>query len=407
MHKLKDFFKSIFSLENDQKRINLIRIALATFFIVGIFVARHLFISDRLYPLSPVFGFFSNIPVGVDYVLLPLLIISLLLTIFYSRSRKFIVINLIILTFLFLEDQGRIFPSFYVFFILFFLFSFYLDKGDKSKNNKILLDACRLVLVLVYFWAGVQKITPFFEGQISWILLPISNVVPFIKGTAMYCMGIIIPIIEALIGVGLLFKRTRNLALTNAIVMHLFLIFLIGPIRNNWNDSSWLFNLSSMFLVFILFYKTDNISAKEILFKRNTTWVIIFILGVLPSLCLANMWYSALSINVYSGNIVIAKIEIANDVSDQFPLSLQKYIKYDYLSEEGYNKFDINTWSEKEFNAEPYPEKRIFKNITKHLCQYVVDPNDIKLIIKDKLTFLEGGFSPHRNSTTYSCTDLN
>jgi hypothetical protein len=188
--------------------------------------------------------------------------------------------------------------------------------------------------------------------------------------------------------------------------MHVLLIFLIGPIRSNWNDSSWLFNLSSMFLVFILFYKTDNVSAKEILFKRKTTWIIILVLGILPSLCLANMWYSALSVNVYSGNIVIAKIEIRDEAVDEIPVKLQKYIKYDYLSNEGYSKFDINNWSEDEFNAEPYPEKRIFKNITRYLCQYVAKPTDIKLILKDKLTFMEGGFSSHRNSTSYTCTDL-
>lgn len=92
------------------------------------------------------------------------------------------------------------------------------------------------------------------------------------------------------------------------------------------------------------------------------------------------MWDSFLSWSLVSGNTHSADIIISDDSVKEIPISLHKYIKR--TNNQNFIKF--GDWSFDELNVPQYPQPRIFKNIALHLCDYIEDPNDLKLIIREK-----------------------
>lgn len=389
---------------SDERRSAWILIVAALAFLVGIAFAKHLWIADRLYPLDPFFHFLSALPRWLDHVLLSVLIISLVLVILYPKARTPLIAALAIAAFMFLEDRQRLFPSFFEYFMLLLLLSFRFQKGNDEHSRRV-LDACRLALAFIYVWSGLQKAHPSFEGQIAWVLQPVTKALPFLQGAFIHWAAVIVPYAEAAIGIELLFKKTRTFAMWEAILMHVSLLLLIGPLRGNWNDSAWAWNLASLFFVYVLFHKSKSSTARDIAWNKRFTpyWIALAGLGLLPALSFANAWYSALSFNVYSGNVVSASYVMSDAAVRKLPLALDSYVRLSLDPASG-NYFDVYKWSEDEFNALPYPETQAFRNLGRYLCGYATRPSDVVFAIRDKLRLYE---DPARARVAYyDCADL-
>jgi len=379
---------------NDEKRIAWLKIIIAASFFIGIIIANHLWFGARLYPKSPVVDTLKLLPAWTDDIAAALLLCGLVLIAFSKNPKRYIVAVLALCIFLIAEDQGRLFPSFYEYIILLFIFAACSWKKERRDVSRNILNVCRFGVALIYFWSGMQKINPFFEGQISWVMLPILQVFPALRGGFIGWAGIIAPLVEIEIGIALLFKKTRNAALIEALFMHAALFFLIGPWRNPWNAGAWAWNLASGFIVFILFFRTENIAAKEIIFPKHgekyfAYGAAMIFFGILPGLNFINIWDSSASFNVYSGNVARGEIYVNKSAVKEFPAGIQKYIDASSGSLGSYYFLDLNAWSENELRAEPYPAPRIFKDITRSLCSYAASGTDVRLVIHEKLSLFE------------------
>ena len=379
-------------------RTVLLKMAVCFGFIAGLLLSRKLWLSSRSYPLVPVFEKLPDIPSRFDYLVFAALLVLLALIAFSSRPLKFIVAFLVLAIYLCLLDQSRLQPWFYQYSVLLAVCAFY-SRSKSASSQTQLLNTAGLLIALVYVWSGIQKIGVGFVDRVFPALVnPYLNTL--FGRTTLLPRPLIaaLPLIEVLIGIGLMSRRFRSLSVAIAVLLHLFVLLLLVPF--NVNSIVWPWNVAMVVLVVVVFWRRQDASMSDFLVPRQAGFqlVVLILFGVLPLLSLFNLWDSYLSSSLYSGDFQVAVIRVNDKVKERLPAAVQNYA-------EGINgEWSINPvrWSVRELNVPPYPEPRIFKKIAVSICAYAEDPADVKLTIYSKPHRLTGA----RTAATYSCREL-
>ncbi|MDC4225486.1 MAG: hypothetical protein MPW17_09975 [Candidatus Manganitrophus sp.] len=147
---------SISIFGSEEKRLILLIRLLAVFVLLCLGFSWKLWISSRLYPLVPLFGLVPAFPYPLDYLFLALFSGLLLALVIQPRSKMWVGLIVAIFTILFLQDQSRIWPSFYQFFFCFLLLLTYRSDGGEEEAHRILIGF-RFILAAVYFWGGSRS----------------------------------------------------------------------------------------------------------------------------------------------------------------------------------------------------------------------------------------------------------
>jgi hypothetical protein len=211
-------------------------------------------------------------------------------------------------------------------------------------------------------------------------------------------LGVLIPLVEFSVGLGLLTRKFRDAAVALAFASHLFILALfIPPVRNT---VVWPWNVAMPALVFILFWRGRNFSARDILWNGGRAFHVLalalFLLA--PALGLFGHWDSYLSAALYAGNTQRATLRIGGPVRDALPPRVQRVVR---VTSEG-AMLSVTRWSYAELNVPPYPEPRIFRRVARRLCEYAADPEDVVLTVRGRPRILDGA----RDEKTYNCRDL-
>lgn len=388
---------SIFGSE--EKRLILLIRLLAVFVLLCLGFSWKLWISSRLYPLVPLFGLIPAFPYPFDYLFLALFSGLLLALVIQPRSKMWVGLIVAAFTILFLQDQSRIWPSFYHFFFCFLLLLTYRRDADEEEAHR-LLTGFRFILAAVYFWGGVQKLnTHFFTEEFPWFLRPLTDLLPF-DIPYLPALGIFAALFEVLFAIGFLTKRFRAIALYEALLMHALIFFLIGPFRNDWNNSAWIWGQTMAAQAWLLFYKAPPFAFKKMFaaprFYNLPQALAVLFIGILPLLNNVNRWDAALSFNVYTGNVSHGQIRMHPDVAPRLPAELSPFV----TERDGWAVLDLNAWTLREFNANPYPEKRIFKAVLDTICSHMPD-RSVRLFLTEK----SGWFFP-KSTHQYGCGEI-
>ncbi len=327
--------------------------------LAALLLSPKLWLSSRSYPLTPVVSFLKPISFPFDYATFGMMLVLLTAIVFIAKPTKSM-LGFVFLAFLYaLFDQSRWQPWFYQ-------YVFMLAALNWPRSG---LQTCRLIVVSVYFWSGIQKINSVFIHDVfPWMLGPLTRVIP--AAAKVYPLGYIAPFIEIGIGIGLLTKKFRTPAIFAALMLHLFI--LVSLFLRHWDTIIWPWNAAMAFFVVALFWKR-KISGRAILWKSKKLVLVMF--GILPALSLFNLWDSYLSFALYSGNVSEGRI-------------LSKTL----------DQTEIYHWSYRELNVPPYPEARIFKQVARRLCKE--DP-DLKLIIQERPVLFQT-----RRQLVYGCSSL-
>lgn len=135
--------------------------------LAGLLLSHRLWAGARFYPLTPAFPFLQPPPFPVDSVALSAFIILLGLIILISQPARLIYAFVALALIDALFDQSRWQPWFYQY--LFMLLAVALRRKD----------ACRLIIVCIYFWSGMQKLNPgFVHETFPWMFGPVAHFVP-------------------------------------------------------------------------------------------------------------------------------------------------------------------------------------------------------------------------------------
>jgi predicted DCC family thiol-disulfide oxidoreductase YuxK len=375
------------ALFNAMSRIFLLKAVISLGFIVGLLLSLKLWVSSRLYPLTPVVDMFPPIPYPIDWVILLAIFCLLVAVIVSSKPRIFIWASVVIVSLLLFLDQQRLQPWVYQYVCMFATLGLFTWKWNDVESRNRTLDVCRFIVASIYVWSGLQKINiQFIESVFPWMITPIAQLFPMSLHPTFYAFGILVPFIEMGIGIGLLTRKYRTIAIWCALAMCTFVLSVIGPLGYNWNTVVWPWNIAMAILVVVLFANIKTISLREIVWGKKFLLhkIILIIFGILPFFYFLNMWDSYLSWSLYSGTTNEASMYISDRVKAALPVYIQKFVVTD---DSARNVLLISAWSFTELNVPPYPESRIFKNIAKRICRLARDPREVELVMRGRLSW--------------------
>lgn len=367
---------------SEERRLDLIRKTTAVAAILGCAASAPLwFLSDRSLPLAPVNGLFTNFQ-QCNTVLSLSLIGTLLASCFRARVT---VAAVALITIQCLADQTRFQPWLYQYLLILSG----LALPEKLNGGSLpTLNAYRLMFVAIYFWSGFYKINWTYAHMVfPWLL---GNAIKNVLGvSAVESLAIVSAIGELLIGLGLLFARTRAVALWCCVVLHLGILLRLGPLSYGWNSVIWPWNLAMIAIAILLFRNTPEASAKEIAIPRSCFhWSIMVLCCLAPALSALNMWDFYPSFHLYSGDHQAAKLKLSPAFTSRIPDDLLKLID---RNDKGEQILHFEPWCEKTLNVPPYPAERVYRSLAQSIAdQYGGKKGDVVLILEERPDLLTG-----------------
>jgi hypothetical protein len=371
-------------------RVVLLRISVILGLLSGFALSPKLWLSSRLYPLTPVWPFMKAPGSPLDLIVF-LALIAFLIGVGLTPRRGLLIAVFAGLALLALQDQSRWQPWFYQYVMMLLAIAL-----TGSERQTAALNTCCLILAATYIWSGLAKLNPNFMGDtFPWLAGP------FMAEWPARHLAFSAPLLECGAGVGLLFRRSRPAAIFCAVAMHVFILIAIGPLGLNFNTVVWPWNVAMIAFLFILFWKrNDDPAPREIIWGRGFAFqkIVLVLFALMPALSYFNLWDHYLSLAFYSGNRTSGMVYVSDAVSDRLPDTIQDYIREDGPNRNGLN---INDWSLGELNVPSYPELRIYKNVARRICGYAPDGAGVELVVQGKLALANGNLR-----SVYNCAGL-
>jgi hypothetical protein len=376
--------RSLFS--RPDARFFWIKLVVVVGFLSGFLLSSKLWVTTRFFPPIPVFPGLPRISYPLDYFYFAVLIALLVMIAIFSNPRIYIFLFVILVLILALLDQTRWQPWAYQYLFMLAALGFSDSKRDDIQSQTDGLNMCRLIVATIYFYSGLQKANPHF----------IFHEFPeFIAGmgrmaTSLHAFGWVAPFAEMGIGIGLLTRKFRDVAVIAAIAMHWLVLLVIGPFGRRWNSVVWPWNLAMIAFLLLLFWKTD-FSFSDVIWNNRLRFqkVILLLFGVMPLFSFVGWWDSYLSSSLYSGNVTSGAIFISDAVNDELPSYIRGYVRHVNGTN---NVLQITKWSLGELNVPPYPEMRVYREIGADICRLTNNSPDVTLAVQVRSTLLsEGG----------------
>jgi hypothetical protein len=334
-----------------ENRLVWLRLVLAAGLVAGLLLSPNLWISTRYYPLTPLWDAVPPLPYPADYVLFGLFV-ALIAGVEAVRGRAMgwlAVGALVLAAFFVVQDESRLQPWFYQYSFMLAACCLY---GLGRVGALGALNACRLIVFATYFWSGLQKANAsFVQSTHPWLIEPLTTRLPEWAGSALLASGYAVPVVEAAIGIGLLTRRFRKLAVVGALLMHAFIMLCIGPLGHHHNTVVWPWNFAMSAFVLILFWRApDDPSPSTILLPGRRLSpgpvlraAVLVLFAFMPLFNFFGLWDSYLSSGLYSGT------------------SKQGYVLE--WKDSNWQSTRIGGVSERELNTPAYPEESIFENV--------------------------------------------
>ncbi len=364
--------------------------------LLGVLLSWPLWGSERTYPLVPVSSILEPMTAYSGLLACALLVSLFTSLITITRHSLTACISTILLTLLVLTDQTRLQPWVWHYGIILALFSFW--KPGTRVSNEHLTFALMGIVVGIYFWSGIQKITSAFFTEISpWLTNIFSE--PFgLMGLALFLsLSIFIPLIESGIALGLLTARYRQVSLLCALAM---LIFVLSTLifGQGWNSLIWLWNITLFSMAVALFFgRTESLSGVGRAIRHNYfAHITIALFIIMPLGNFFGLTHHYVSWSLHSGHIPTAYLTTDTNLIRTLAPEASVIPAPDGQGTLSFVNFTMST-----LNAVPYPETPLFRAIFKDLCLTYSD-TDLTLSLVTRPRFL----SHLTTVETFRCEDL-
>jgi hypothetical protein len=379
------------------RRLACLTAILAAALLCGFLLSPKLWLSTRSFPLTPVWDRLPPIPPPFDVVWFGGMLLLLPVIAVVRRPRWWIVALLVLACASGLWDQSRWQPWFYQYLALFGALAWASWKPDCPQAQQAALNTSRLIVAATYGWSGIQKLNATFLAEVyPWLLHPVLPVVPEFLRPLVTGAGFVVPFVETGLGLGLLLRRLRPLAVGGAVVMHLLLLLVLGPTGRNYNSIVWPWNAAMAAMVIVLFWRTPAVTARSVLWPARSAYarVVLLLFGVLPGLHLVGLWDSYLSAALYSGNTLDGHVLVPLEQADRLPDDVQADL------EPGDDGWDLNvsSWSMRDLNVPAFPARRVYRHVAQVLAARCEPPADLYLVIDEQPDLVTG----RRRETTIS-----
>jgi len=343
------------------QRLQFIKLTILLGLATSVLLSLNLWAGQRWFPKVPMIEGFNGINAPYDYINVVILFVLLCLC-FGNTGKKPLWMLLLFCVYLCIEDQNRLQPWFFNYLCILVILLFYKQRVDESNNFISVFITLQVLVALIYIFSGLQKLNSFFvEDTFTWLVSPLESVLNSRQIDLLHKSGKIIPYLELFIGVGLLIKPLRFIALPLVIIMHLFILLMLGPLGKSFNYVVWPWNIVMILLCLLLYanVKTERFFDMSILFKSIPFYFVLMVMLILPVFSFNNRYDSYLSSSLYSGNTNNCKLILSDKAYAGLPL----YIRSFATPNSDYNILYIKHWAMNELNAPCVPEYRIFKGV--------------------------------------------
>ena len=334
--------------------------------------------SDRLFPPTPVWHGLPQPPFPLDYLLLIATVVSLIGAAAASRPRRWIQAFLALLGVLLIFDQTRWQPWMILYAVLLAAFLYATRKETASPDGPTqVLDLCRLYLICMYFFAGLQKFHYSFAVLVASMLSPLLQrfqiSIEWLTAGNTVPMALSMATAECASGVLLAFQKTRRWAVYFLVSMHVMLVLWLSPLGVDLNAVVWPWNIAMVVLLLLLFRQKDEWSL-GLLFRRHlSTRVCAVIFAIFPLLALTGVWDTPLAFSLYTGGSKEGLIQIDQErIADLPPLVRG------VTSPRG--TIQIATWCEAALGVYPWRETGMFKSAGRQVVEWLGPEAGVRVV---------------------------
>lgn len=367
----------------ESRRFQAVKAVTALALLASMIVAAPLWTTGRDFPLVPVPAFWPNLPPPFDTFALFALIGLLVVSVARVPARPFLIAFLILAVFVALGDANRWQPWFYQDVLLLAALATVRSATSDDDTGRS-LDACRVVIAFTYVWSGLHKFNFGFQhSSFAFVFQPVlDNLEPGFRETVLK-LWFVPPAVEALLGFGLLWGKTRNVAVVGLVAMHAFLLAMLGPWGRDYNSSVWPWNVGNALLVLTLFWKADRFRLASGLFRRQgdlTKSAAVVLMGLLPSLCPFGLWPPYFSAALYTGDVVQAIVVLDQERAFAAPPSLAGVLRPD---PEG-SAVNVGKWALAAMNAPVFPDEQVIRRVCRTLSRPGDGPGRVRIMFLDR-----------------------
>ena len=218
------------------------------------------------------------------------------------------------------------------------------------------LSTLRWIIAAVYTWGGINKITPWFAiDQFDWFCTAFT----WSESIGKYpVLGYSIALIELMLGIGLLWNKSRIIFRYLVMGFHIAIIMFLSPIGLNWNDVVIPWNIAMILHVYFLFGGQSTLK-----FPQN--WASLLLVGfvwIVPVFSFINLTPKVLSWNMYSNTQPEASLFMEDSSICSAILPIWELYSFD-----NNRKMLINDWAYHELNVPAWNGKRTYKYIRKYM----------------------------------------
>lgn len=215
-----------------------------------------LWIPQAWFPQVPLISIAGTVPVSVEWGLFVLLLASLVGQLLFpspTTVRRLSLLAAFASFLLVCIDQHRLQPWTWQFIVLSVVVA---TAEDATARN-----GWRWLVISIYVWSAWSKWDHgFFVGHGRFLIDGFCKASRFISDTQAWPAPVLsittiaIPMFELLIGLGLIWRRTRGLALVGSFIMHFMLLLALGPFGHGHKPGVLIWNLFFIAQNFLLFH---------------------------------------------------------------------------------------------------------------------------------------------------------
>ncbi len=236
----------------------------------------------------------------------------------------------------------------------------------------------QFMMIALYAWSGLNKLNVYYlDHSFPWLMQAFSFSENWGGSSG---LAILSALVEVGIAVGLYLGKTRQMAVVMALLFHLLILLILGPVGHYWNQVVWPWNGAMMALVFLLFW-SDKMEGIGAIWRSGWLGKALLVgWGVLPVLNIVHCWDEQLSFKMYSGAYTEGILYSPASARDCFPNGANIY--YDLSVEHGREKrLILDEWSMMEMGVPPYVSERTMRSIARQWCRCVDQPKSSGLEI--------------------------
>ncbi len=260
-----------------------------------------------------------------------------------------------------LFDQGRMQPWAYQFLLLAMLLA--------SCGPRVAMTLARVLVIAFYFESALTKFDYSFLHTLGQQFLAalaglFGASVDGWSPAARLAAAAVFPVGEALVALGLVFRKTRTIALAAAVLLHLLLLAILGPWGLAHQPGVLLWNAYFIVQDLVLFWPERSLAETDEvrLPPQRAPWPVLALVLAVVGLPLTEPW-SLFDLwpswGLYASSAERVSLQVHRVAQSQLPDSLLPFVESPADEHDAWLTVRLDRWSLSSRHAPIYPQARV------------------------------------------------